>query len=95
PVKLWLARALELLSEQPSHPASWLLPRLRAQAHELEGVAENDIELMRPNDLLARYAPPPWPASAPEQTVQRPADGLFKPMRWLAEQSGQQQEEGE
>ncbi|MFK7886987.1 MAG: amino acid adenylation domain-containing protein, partial [Gammaproteobacteria bacterium] len=95
PVKLWLARALELLSEQPSHPASWLLPRLRAQAHELEGVAENDIELMLPNDLLARYAPPPWPASAPEQTVQPPADGLFKPMRWLAEQSEQRQEEGE
>ncbi|MFK8015714.1 MAG: amino acid adenylation domain-containing protein, partial [Gammaproteobacteria bacterium] len=95
PVKLWLARALALLTEQPTHPASWLLPRLRAQAHELEGVAEEDIRLQPASDLLARYAPPPWPAAVPLQTVQPPADGLFKPMQWLAERSVQRQEKGE
>ena len=94
PVKQWLSRALALLAAQPEHPAAWLLPRLRAQADELADVADADIPTVPARDLLARYAPPPWPDAARARQPQRPADGLLKTMQWLTEQSAPRQERG-
>ncbi|MFK7878058.1 MAG: amino acid adenylation domain-containing protein, partial [Paracoccaceae bacterium] len=83
PAKAWLDQAVTFLDANPDHTSSWLLPRLRGQAADLEGVPDEMIPVENANSMFERYAPPPLPDTLAPVPKPEPVDGLIPSVKWL------------